>query len=138
MAKAITDALRGIFYEQVKVYRTSPLRLTRFGINRPTWRRLDYAARYWLREIQPDPCISYPGGYSIANAAWLAWGEKHRVTRLYDGVANEWLPLEEDTHLPDGVIEFIFDIPWMLGQTAGHICDITPLLEATPPMPEGW
>lgn len=131
-AKAITDALWAFGQEQLKVFENAPLKITCIGINRTTWHRLDLATRVWQREIPPDLCMYTMdfNGLNIAGLAWISFNGKHRVTRLFNFTTSDWCDLEEDVHLPDGMVELIYALPLSKGRTAGHLVDITPLLAA--------
>lgn len=129
-AKAIKEALWAFGQEQLKVYRDKPYKIARMGINRTTWRLLDEAIhRRWRRDMRPDLYTAYgEEGLSFANGlAWYSFSGKHRLTRLRNFTTGDWCDLEEDVHLPDGVIELIYVLPGY--KEAGHIVDITPLLE---------
>lgn len=139
-AQAIKQALRDFEDEQVKVFQQVPLHVKRIGINRQTWKRLDRAAREWLREIRPAVWDMGEGVFVIAGMVKYATVGKHRVVafRNYIGGMMEpnWLELQIDEHmtdgchLPDGMVELIYDVPPFGARTAGHMVDITPLLAA--------
>lgn len=133
-AKAVKDALLAFLGEIEKRYMESHLVPARIGINRPTWARLDHMAWYhWRRDFPPDYSAIHPGedlGFTLAGGmVWVSPGSKYRILKIVNPLGGGWLELEEDVHLPDGMVELVYELgPAYRFQTAGHAVDITPLL----------
>lgn len=131
-ATAIKEALWAFAHEQMEIFKQTTLRPNRIGVNRSTWRRLDRAARVWLRYAVPYFVSDAAHLEVVDGLALLAIGGRHHMVAFRNccgGIREpDWLHLEEDVHVPDDMVDLIYELPPFRYKTAGHLVDITPLL----------